>query len=432
MKKSVVVRFALAMVLLMTAATLDSTICVAQDGSAVSNAEPSPAERSIAEAQKTIREKPAQNTGYNLLAAALIRRARETSDPHYYAQARDAARKSLQLAPNDYETKKLQVSILLGEHEFPAALEAAKTLNKQSLDDVMVYGLLTDANAELGNYKDAETAAQWMLDLRPGNLPALANAAHLRELFGDNQGSYELLQMAYDSTPASETEERAWLLAQMGHLRLASGNTDAAEKILQQALNTFPNYPFAVGELAKVRTAQKHYDDAVALLRQRYHSAPRAAYTYDLAQALRLAGHDGEAKQAFAEFESKALQESNTKDNSNRELIFYYADYAKQPAKALKLAEQEYAWRKDVYTLDAYAWALHVNGQEAEARKQIEIALAVGIRDAGMLRRAGEIALQSGNLAAAQRYLKQSAELNTVDSDKARLTLASLAQASVR
>jgi predicted Zn-dependent protease len=432
MKKSLAVMFVLAMVLWMTAATLVSTICIAQDNSDVNSAEPSPAERSIAEAQKTIREKPAQNTPYNRLAASLIRRARETSDPRYYGQASDAVKKSLQLAPNDFETKKLQVSILLGEHEFPAALDAAKALNKQSLDDVMVYGLLTDANAELGNYKDAETAAQWMLDLRPGNLPALANAAHLRELFGDNQGSYELLQMAYDSTPASETEERAWLLTQMGHLRLASGNADAAEKILQQALNAFPNYPFAVGELAEIRTAQKRYDEAVVLFRQRYHSAPRAANMYDLAQALRLAGHESEAKQAFAEFESKSLQESNTKDNSNRELTFYYAGYAKQPAKALKLAEQEYAWRKDVYTLDAYAWALHLNGQEAEARKQIEIALAVGIRDAGMLRHAGEIALQSGDLAAAQRYLKQSAELNTPDSEKARVTLASLAQPSGR
>ncbi len=432
MKKSLAVMFVPAMALWMTAATLVSTICVAQDNSAVRSAEPSPAERSIAEAQKTIREKPAQNTGYNLLAAALIRRARESSDPRYYSQASDAVKKSLQLAPNDFETKKLQVSILLGEHEFPAALDAAKALNKQSLDDVMVYGLLTDANAELGHYKDAETAAQWMLDLRPGNLPALANAAHLRELFGDNEGSYELLQMGYDSTPASETEERAWLLTQMGHLRLASGNTDAAEKILQQALNTFPNYPFAVGELAEVRTAQKRYDEAVVLFQQRYHSAPRAANMYALAQALRLAGHDSEAKQAFAEFEAKSLQESNTKDNSNRELIFYYADYAKQPAKALKLAEQEFAWRKDVYTLDAYAWALHVNGEEAEARKQIEIALAVGIREARMFRHAGEIALQSGDLAPAQRYLKQSADLNTADSEKARVTLASLAQPSRR
>jgi len=151
-----------------------------------------------------------------------------------------------------------------------------------------------------------------------------------------------------------------------------------------------------------------------------------------LAKALRLAGHEGEAKQAFAEFESKALLESSKKDNSNRELIFYYADYAKQPAKALKVAEQEYAWRKDVYTLDAYAWALHVNGQDVEARKQIETALQVGIRDAKLFRHAGEIALKSGDSVAAQNHLRQSAELNTADSEQARVELASLLGARSR
>jgi len=413
--------------MLMTAATL----CVAQSNPTTSNLERSSAERAIAQAQKTIREKPAQNTGYNLLATALVRRARETSDASYYAQAGAAVEKSLQLAPNNFDTRKIEASILLGEHEFPAALDAAKALNNQIPDDVTVYGLLTEANAELGNYKDAETAAQWMLNLRPGNLPALINAAHLRELFGDMDGAYELLQLAYQSTAPTEDEERAWLLTKMGHLRLASGNPDGAEKLLQQALTVFPNYPFAMGTLADVRIIQTRYEEAIILFRQRYQSSPRAENLYNLAQALRRAGHDSDARKAFAEFETKSLLESSSKDNSNRDLIFYYADYANQPAKALKVAEQEYGWRKDVYTLDAYAWALHVNGQDVEARKQIEISLEVGIRDAKLFRHAGEIALKLGDVAAAQRYLRQSAELNMADSEQARVELG-LSQARIR
>jgi tetratricopeptide (TPR) repeat protein len=184
----------------------------------------------------------------------------------FYAQAEDAVKKSLELAPNNFDTEKIRVSILLGEHEYPAALEAAKTLNKRVPDDVMVYGLLTDANVELGNYKDAEDSAQWMLNLRPGNLPALIRAARLRELFGDAEGAYELLDLAYQSTPPTETGERASILTQMGHLRLASGNTDAAERLFQQALTLFPNYPSALGNLAQVRIAQKRYAEAVVLL----------------------------------------------------------------------------------------------------------------------------------------------------------------------
>jgi hypothetical protein len=55
---------------------------------------------------------------------------------------------------------------------------------------------------------------------------------------------------------------------------------------------------------------------------------------YDLAAAEELAGLMERAKKDFAEFETKSLAESVKKDNSNRELIFYYADHAHDPAKA--------------------------------------------------------------------------------------------------
>jgi len=89
---------------------------------------------------------------------------------------------------------------------------------------------------------------------------------------------------------------------------------------------------------------------------------------------LQLAGHKEEAQKAFAEFEKKSLREANRADNSNHELIFYYADYRNQPAKALEVARREYARRHDVFTLDCYAWALHVNGHDEEALKQINTA----------------------------------------------------------
>jgi tetratricopeptide (TPR) repeat protein len=265
-----------------------------------------------------------------------------------------------------------------------------------------------------------------MLDLKPGNTPGLTRAAYLRELFGDIEGSLELMNMAYQSTPPGEVEDGAWIVTQMAHLNLAIGKIDEAEKLSQQALTMFPGYHYALGNLAKVRIQQKRYDEAVELLKQRYQAAPHAENLYELAQALQLAGKTDEAKQAFAEFEQKSLLESNRGDNSNHELIFYYTDYAGQPDKALEVAKREFARRHDVFTLDSYAWALYGNGQYAEARKQIEGALAVGIRDAKMFRHAGEIALESGDPVAAERYLKESVELNTLGSEQARTTLASL------
>jgi predicted Zn-dependent protease len=267
-----------------------------------------------------------------------------------------------------------------------------------------------------------------MLNLRPGNLPGLTRAAYLRELFGDTEGAYQLMDMAYQSTVPTETEDRVWILSQMGHLRFIDGKADDAENILQQALIIFPKYHYALGNLAKVRIAQKRYGEAVALLQQRYDAAPHAENLYDLAEALELAGRANDAKKAFVEFEAKSLAEASRKDNSSRELVFYYTDHANQPTKALAIAEQEHAWRHDVYTLDAYAWALHSNGQDAEARKQLDTALAVGIRDARLFAHAGEIALKLGDRVAAERYLQQSVSLHATGSEQARVVLVRLGQ----
>ena len=265
-----------------------------------------------------------------------------------------------------------------------------------------------------------------MLDLRPGNLPALTRAAYLRELFGDIDGSLELMNMALESTAPGEVEDRAWILTQMAHLELSRGKPAKSEQYLQQALVLFPGYHYALGNLAKVRIQQQRYDQAVQLLQQRYQAAPHAENLFDLAEALQLAGRSDESRRAFAEFEQKSLLETNRGDNSNRELIFYYADYAHQPAKSLEVAQREFARRHDVYTLDSYAWALHVNGREQEARREIEEALAVGIRDPRLIRHAGEIALATGDRAAAEKYLHQVAELNTVESAAAKIALAHL------
>jgi len=254
----------------------------------------------------------------------------------------------------------------------------------------------------------------------------LTRTAYLRELFGDIDGSYELMQMAFQGTPPTENEDRAWIMNQMAHLDLAVGRTAEAENILQQALKIFPGYHYALGNLARVRIQQKRYTAAVDLLQQRYKTASHAENLYDLAVALKLAGRAEEAKTAFAEFEKKSLAETMRRDNSNHELAFYYADEVNQPAKAIEVAQREYNYRHDVFTLDAYAWALHKNNHDAEARKQIEVALAVGIRDAKLFRHAGEIALSQGDRKSAVDYLQTSATFNSLGSDEARARLASL------
>jgi tetratricopeptide (TPR) repeat protein len=372
----------------------------------------SPAEQKIRWAQKAIEKDPTPFQPYNELALAFARRARETSDVSYYRQAEAALKRSFELMPGNLEGQKVQVWILLGKHEFPEALKLARPLNRSFPDDVLIYGFLVDANVELGNYGEAEKAGQWMLDLRPGNVPGLTRGAYLRELFGDLDGAADLMRSAYQQVQATEVEDRAWMLTQLAHLRLIAGGVDDAEKLLGQALELFPNYHYALGNLAKVYSAKGQEAKAIALLRERYELAAHPENAHALAQSFERAGLFHEARRMYLEFEQKARQELKLADNANRELIFYYADHAHKPAEALRIAQLEIARRRDVYTLDAHAWALYVNGRYAEAQKQIETALAVGVRDAKLLYHAGAIALKLKNQPKAQQYWKQSLELN--------------------
>jgi tetratricopeptide (TPR) repeat protein len=309
----------------------------------------------------------------------------------YYTKADEVVDKALKIAPGDFEALKVRTWLLLGRHEFAKAALAAAELNKRVPDDITVYGYLADANAELGNYGEAVKAAQWMLDLRTGNVAGLTRAAYLRELHGDLSGAIDLMQMAYDATAFQESEDRAWLLTQVAHLYFLDGDLKQAEAYAQGALELFPGYHYALGSLAQVRMAQGRFDDAVMLLKQRYDAAPHAENLFSLAEALDRAGRKDDAAAAFAEFEKKALAESTIADNANHELMTYYTDVAHQPEKSLAIARAELERRHDVYTLDAYAWALAASGDYGRAQSEIQKALAVGVKDPRILQHAASI-----------------------------------------
>ena len=373
---------------------------------------PTPAQQKIQSAQAAVNENPDQYHGHNALAMALALRARETADPDYYEQADQALEASLRLAPDNYQARKVKAWVLLGQHEFAKGLELARKLNREAPDDVMVYGFLVDAYVELGQYDKAEEAAQWMLDLRPGNVPGLTRAAYLRELFGDIDGSVELLTMAYQSIPGHESEHRAWVLTHIGQLYLATGRVDLASQLFEQALETFPDYHYALAGLAHTRTVQGQHEAALALFEKHYEVAPHPENLYLVGQALDRLGRADKARAAYEAFEDGAAGEMDCPDNANRDLIFYYTDHADRPEDALRVAQLEITRRGDVYTLDAHAWALYANGRYDEARQQIDAALAVGIRDAKCFYHAGVIATKQGDRDAAQRYFKDAIALN--------------------
>jgi tetratricopeptide (TPR) repeat protein len=379
--------FAVSLYLVAVAAT-----AVQAQQAAPASAGLTPAEIAIHKAQGDIAQRRDHFPYYNSLAMAYARRARETADGAYYDKADETLKKSFALQPDNFDGVKVETYLLVCRHEYAKALEIGKKLNKQTPDDVAVYGYIADAAAGLGEYKDAVDATQWMLKIRPGNTPALIRAGNLREIYGDADGAMEVLRMAFDATPFQESEDRAWLLTQMAHLKLTANDLQSAETFANNALGIFANYPLAVESLGQIRMAQQRYPEAATLFQKLYAVAPRPENLFAVGEALYLGGKKDDAAKAFVDFETQARKESAAADNANHELIAYYTDYAKEPAKALALAKQEAARRHDIYTLDSYAWSLAASGDYAHAQAEMQKALATGVKDPRILQHANAIA----------------------------------------
>ncbi len=382
--------------------------------------------RAVSSAREIVAKNPKDANSYTALGFALCHRGQETSDASLYSEADEVLGTALEISPDNFEARKAQVCVLLGRHEFARARELAMTLNKRIPDDVMVYGLLVDANAALGNYPEAENAAQWMLNLRPGNTPAFLHAADLREVFGEQEGAIQLLKIVLDATPATDVDARVHVLTQMARVSLEMGNLTSAESMSERALSLQPEDPRALLVLAEVRILQGKPSDSVQLLQQSYKALPQTTTLYSLAEAMEAAAMKNEAKSKFAEFERQATSESSNPDNANRDLIFYYADHTNNSSKALQIGELEVARRHDVHTLDAYAWALYKNGRYVEAKEQMDLLLKVGVHEAAIFYHAGEIELRLGNNTQAEHYFREAAELNSTGSQQARAALASV------
>jgi tetratricopeptide (TPR) repeat protein len=227
-----------------------------------------PAEQRIAAARQQIASDPKKAEAYNNLALAFISRAQETESQDYDRQAAEAIATGLSLAPQDFQLRKTQVAVLLDQHEFVRARDEAKDLHQHNPDDATVHGYLARAYIGLGNYQDAETSAQWMLNLQPFNVPGLLIAAQLREHYADPEGALEALNRAYAETPPGETGELASIANQIASIEIDRGKVDSANQMLQRADELFLGFPETLKNRARagvVHSAAKTAADPVPL-----------------------------------------------------------------------------------------------------------------------------------------------------------------------
>ena len=216
-----------------------------------------PAQRQIRGAQRQVDANPERANLYNELALAYIHRAREADDMAYLENADKALVRGLRIDASDFQLQRTQVAVMLARHQYSAAEEKARILNKHTPDDVMTYGYLAEAEIALGDLEAAEKNAQWMLNMRPNNIPGLLIGAKLRVLYHDSDGALDLLKMAYSETAPSAVEDLAWIANQMASIQIDAGQNDAATQTLAQAEAIFPKYPYTEQNLSRILLSGK-------------------------------------------------------------------------------------------------------------------------------------------------------------------------------
>jgi len=371
-----------------------------------------PVQQRIAAAKQQIATAPKRVQAYNELALASIRRTRETADPKYLKDADAALAQGLKLESENFSLQKTQVVLMLSRHEFAQARDRAKVLQRRTPDDVMTYGYLAEAYIGLGDYPEAETNAQWMMNMRPNNTPALLVGAKLRTLYGDAHGAIDFLNRAYSQTSPTEVEDLAWIANQIASIQIESGQADVAAHTLEGAEQIFPRYPYTIENLARVRMAQNRVSDAVQLWMQAARIDKDPHILYELARAQEAAGQAKDAHATYEQFENLASAPEKATDSSTLDLILMYAANTASAPNALKLAQQEIAARQDVWSVDAYAWALYANAKYPDADAAVRKAIAVGIQNAQIFDHAGHIEQKLGHAADATRYFVLALQAN--------------------
>lgn len=379
-------------------------------------------DQEIARIQQDIRSnsKPFQTTALiEKLGWSFVEKARVSFDPGFYKLAEQCALcleskqgegQAANRALSNPDSIRSAALLLRGHalhnlHRFSEAEKIARELvERRGL--AYDFGLLGDVSLEQGKMDEAVAAYQKMMEMRPGP-QAYSRAAHVRWLKGDTQGAGALMLMAAQSAGQGDPESAAWAWGKLAIYELQAGRLKQSHAMCDAALEARPNYAPALLARGRALLAENKTSEAIVALDRAAQINPLPEYQWALADALRAANRNDEA----AKIESQLTATGAT--NDPRTYSLFLATRSQQSGFALKLAEEELKNRRDIYTLDALAWAQAANGKAAEAWKTMQSALALGTVDARLYLHAASIAAQAGEIRQAKFYAMKAMKLES-------------------
>ncbi len=353
---------------------LISALIPAAYGARFGRPEPITTDQRIGECQKAVAEYPKDSAKLDDLAAAYLQKMRETTDFSYVDRAEKLIAQSLKLQPGHLAGELLRVETEMNRHHFQNVVDRTAALVKTAPDDARLWALMGDAWMEIGNYDRAADAYEQMLKLRPG-LTSYNRVAWYRFVTGDPDGAIYAMRQAVHAARATP-ENLAWSLVDLGNMYFKIGRLDDAEAEFHAALQVFPGYHPAFAGLGAVHAARHQTAEAIADYARAESIVPMPAYAGALRDLDLEAGKPAESRKQEQLLDVVDQLARANFENTDRTLALVLADEGRHLDRALELAQNELAFRRDVYTYDALAWVLFKLNRLDEAREAMRKALA--------------------------------------------------------
>jgi tetratricopeptide (TPR) repeat protein len=273
-------------------------------------------------------------------------------------------------------------AVAAARHDFPTAERHALSGLNINPVNATLWGVLSDAQIQLGKYDEGFASVERMVALVP-DIASITRAAYAAELTGDG-------------------DEAA---------RLGQGEPNEALPYFLDALEASPNdisalsgKAHALGQAGQIQTAAANYE----LLLER---APLADFMIEYGEFLEGNGEPAAAETWYDRARAQIAIDRANGVQPDAALIFFEADHG-DPATALVMAEAAVADRPFFELHEAHAWALYRNGRFEAAAEAIERAGELGIQDPELHVRASLIHHALGDDDAARAELTTATNIN--------------------
>ena len=344
------------------------------------------------------------------LGLAYLQRVRETGDPTYYPKAQGILDEALRQSPRDLIATAGLGQLALSRHQFRKALGIGFEAKRISPTTAGVYGVIGDAEIELGRYPLAIKSFDHMAALKP-DVASYSRVSYARELIGHIRAAERAMQLAASAAVGAQ-EASSWTHVQLGLLYLGHSMPKRALAQMNDALALDPTYYVALDGMAQVQASLGHLHVAIDFEHGAVDRVPLPAQVALLGDLYGAVGNHAAAKREYALIHviEKLLAANGVRNDLD--IALFDADHRVGSGNLLALARKGYAERPSIYGDDVLGWALARSGRCEQALHWSNRALRLGTKDALKDFHHGWIEACLGNRTTAAVWYRRSLALN--------------------